>query len=271
MAERATNRAMTDWCDDRDALREQYAESDPLEARIALHRDYSTADVGLNPWRFARMRERLEPDSVVLCLGAGPGHLWADNADRVPWTVYVTDASPGMVEEAREALADAGADFDRTFAVCDAASLPYRSRRFDAVTANHMLYHVPDRRRALREIRRVLRSGGRLFATTNGESHMEVVREVMATVHGEALPTASGFRLENGRLQLERVFESVETIRYDDDLRVTEVEPLVRYALSREEFDEDDAPALSRAFAERFEDGTLEVTKDVGLFVATGP
>lgn len=262
---------MTDWCDDRDVLREQYADGENLESRIALHRDYGTAGVGLNPWRFDRMAERLDPGDEVLCLGAGPGHLWAENADRVPWTVHVTDASPGMVGTARENVADAGSGFDRAFAVCDAASLPYRSGRFDAVTANHMLYHVPERRRALREIRRVLRPGGFLFATTNGEPHLREVREVMAAVHGETLPTASGFRLEDGRAQLERAFESVETVRYDDDLHVTEVEPLVRYALSREEFGESDAPALGRAFAERFEDGALSVTKDVGLFVARAP
>ena len=183
---------MTDWCDDRDVLREQYADGENLESRIALHRDYGTADVGLNPWRFDRMAERLDPGDEVLCLGAGPGHLWAENADRVPWTVHVTDASPGMVGTARENVADAGSGFDRAFAVCDAASLPYRSGRFDAVTANHMLYHVPERRRALREMRRVLRPGGFLFATTNGEPHLREVREVMAAVHGETLPTASG-------------------------------------------------------------------------------
>lgn len=116
-------------------------------------------------------------------------------------------------------------------------------------------------------MRRVLRPGGYLFATTNGKAHVRTVRAVMAAVHGEPLPAPSGFRLEDGRSQLERAFESVEPVRYDD-LRVTEVDPLVRYALSREEFDATDAPALGRAFADRFEDGTLEVPEDVGLFVA---
>lgn len=64
------------------------------------------------------------------------------------------------------------------------------------------------------------------------------------------------------------MFETVETVRFDDDLRVTEVEPLVRYSLSRDEFDGDDAPALHEAFAERFEDGVFEVEKEVGALVA---
>jgi SAM-dependent methyltransferase len=130
---------------------------------------------------------------------------------------------------------------------------------------------VAEARSGLRDVRRVLRPGGLLFATTNGESHMREVREVMDAVHGEPLPTASGFRLENGRHQLEPVFESVEIVGYEDGLRVTEVEPLVRYALSRTEFDDGDAPALGRAFAERFDGGSFEATKDVGLFVAEAP
>jgi hypothetical protein len=34
---------VTDGCDDRDALREQYADGENLESRIALHRDYAVS------------------------------------------------------------------------------------------------------------------------------------------------------------------------------------------------------------------------------------
>jgi ubiquinone/menaquinone biosynthesis C-methylase UbiE len=256
---------MSDWCSDREALREQYADASNLDDRIALHEQFSTADRPLNDWRVDQLSDRLDDDATVLGVGVGPGHLWRETRDRTPWTVHLTDASPGMVRESRDALA---AEPWVSAAVCDAAALPYRSRTFDAATANHMLYHVPDRRRALRELRRVLRPGGYLVATTNGEAHMREVVEVQETVHGEPIPRADGFQLANGRDQLASVFESVETVRFDDHLRVTEVEPLVRYSLSRDEFDEADAPALHEAFAERFVDGVFEVEKDVGALVA---
>lgn len=256
---------MPDWCADRTALLEQYADASNLENRIALHRQFSTADRPLYDWQFDLLADRVDDDATVLGLGTGPGHLWRETRERVPWTVHVTDASGGMVAESYGELV--GEAWTR-FAVCDAASLPYRSRSFDAVTANHMLYHVPDRRRALREMRRVLRPGGYLLATTNGEGHMREVFAVQAAVNDEPLPRATAFQLENGCDQLSRVFATVETVRFDDGLQVTEVEPLVRYALSREEFDEDDAPALHKAFAERFEDGVFEVQKEVGALVA---
>ncbi|WP_255150571.1 class I SAM-dependent methyltransferase [Halorarius halobius] len=256
---------MSDWCADRETLREQYADASNLDDRIALHEQFSTADRPLNAWRFDLLADRLDDDAVVLSVGVGPGDLWAENRDRVPWTVHATDASPGMVRECRGAFGD---ESWPRFGVCDAASLPYRPQTFDAVTANHMLYHVPERRRALREMRRVLRPGGSLVATTNGADHMREVADVQDAVAGETLPRADGFQLAAGRDLLDDVFESVELARFDDDLRVTEVEPLVRYSLSREEFEESDAPALHEAFAERFEDGVFEVRKNVGALVA---
>ena len=256
---------MTDWCSDRDALREQYADAENLQARIDLHERYSTAERPLNEWRFDLLAERLDADASVLGLGTGPGHLWRENHERTPWTVHLTDASAGMVAESRGALGGLSAF---RFAVCDAANLPYRSRSVDAVTAHHMLYHVPDRRRAFREMRRVLRPGGWLAASTNGEGHLRELFAVMESVHGGSLPRATGFRLEDGRDQLARAFDTVELVRYEDGLRVTEVEPLVRYALSRDEFDETDTPALHEAFADRFVDGVFEVEKSVGAFLA---
>jgi SAM-dependent methyltransferase len=257
---------MADWLADREALAEQYADASALSDRIALHERFSTADRDLRPWLFDHLD--LPADADVLTVGGGPGDLWRAVPDRIPprWTVLHTDASRGMVEEARGALDDAGGAFG--FGVVDAASLPVRSRSFDAVTANHVLYHVPERRRALREARRVLRPGGRLYASTNGEGALREVHDVAEAVAGGSLPRIDGFRLRNGREQLAAVFDDVALHRHDDALVVTEVEPLVRYVLSREEFGPEDAPALHEAFAARFEDGAFRATKDTGVLVA---
>jgi ubiquinone/menaquinone biosynthesis C-methylase UbiE len=43
-----------------------------------------------------------------------------------------------------------------TFVLADAQSIPFGDSSFEAVIANNMLYHVPNRRLALSEIHRVL-------------------------------------------------------------------------------------------------------------------
>jgi len=253
------------WFTDADRLAEQYADADNLNARVALHERFSTADRPFRPWLFDQLRERLADDACVLTLGCGAGDLYAENADRVPggWEVTVTDASLGMVGEACGRL-----DGSYRYAVVDAATLPFAAGEFDAVTANHMLYHVPDRRRALREIRRVLVPGGHLFAATNGDDNMRGLFDLLESVHGGPIARGSDFRLANGREQLADVFASVTRVDYDDGLRVTDPEAVVAYALSREEFSDSDAPALRAAVEDAFEDGRLDVTKEVGVLIA---
>lgn len=258
---------MTDWFNDPNGVAEQYADAANLNARIALHERYSTADREFHPWIFDQFD--LPDDARVLTLGCGPGELWEANADRVPdgWDVAVTDFSLGMVGETRETLANRPGEF--AVGVANAEAIPFADERFDAVTANHMLYHVPDRGTALREIRRMLAPGGRLYATTTGERHMRELLDVEERVAGESLVHGSDhFSLGNGGEQLRAVFETVERRRYDDSLRVTDVEPLVAYALSRDELDDSMAPQLRSAFERDFEDGVFGVEKDVGMFVA---
>ncbi|MCH8206807.1 MAG: class I SAM-dependent methyltransferase [Chloroflexi bacterium] len=98
--------------------------------------------------------------SRILELGCGPAELWVKNIDRVPsaWRITLSDLSEGMVREARQNLQSGVSRF--SFAVCDAQRVPFDDESFDAVIANHMLYHVSDRQRAYAEIRRVLRPGG---------------------------------------------------------------------------------------------------------------
>ena len=59
---------------------------------------------------------------------------------------------------------------DAEFAVMDAQAIEAEDSSFDLVIANHILYHVPDRRKALSEIHRVLKIGGRAVMTANGPS-----------------------------------------------------------------------------------------------------
>ncbi len=72
------------------------------------------------------------------------------------------DLDPRMVALARQGHAARGGRV--RFWVGDAASIPAPDARYDAVFDFGIIHHVPDWRRALAEIRRVLKPGGRFYA-----------------------------------------------------------------------------------------------------------
>jgi SAM-dependent methyltransferase len=219
-------------------------------------------------------RIALPPGGRLLELGCGPGDLWRANADRIPadWQLALTDYSPGMVREAREALARVRPGAALVAANVDAQALPLADASFDAVVANHMLYHVPDRPRAFAEIRRVLRPGGRFYAATNGARHMQ---EVGSLADGELIAAARirgrlGFNLENGAEQLAPYFADVRLSRYDDALVVTEAAPLLAYIRSMSNHPDHDDARLAATVADRLaRDGAIRITKDTGMFEST--
>ena len=128
---------------------------------------------------------------------------------------------------------------------CGADALPFASGAFDGAVACHMLYHVDDPAVALAELRRVLRPDGWFVATTNGAGHMAELWDVINAVGlSMAFPEAAllSFRAENAVSLLSEHFDNVEMIRYEDEIRVPAVEPVVAYltsCLDREATDEE--------------------------------
>jgi len=215
----------------------------------------------------------------ILELGCGTGKLWQNNLGRIPqeWSITLSDFSAGMTRRARLNLTGQQRAFFVTRA--DAQNIPFEDERFDAVVANHMLYHVPDLEQALSEIQRVLKPRGRLYAATNGQNHMKELDDLVRGYlpHAPAREVISTFTLENGKRSLERFFSAVELRKQESDLLVTEVSPLVAYSLSRIGIFADgsqigqDKEATFRQHIEaqmRAQDGAIRITKDTGLFIA---
>jgi SAM-dependent methyltransferase len=254
------------FTDSTSLLREQYRDDSNLNARVALHARFSTNRYGFHRWAFDQFG--LLPGAAVLEVGCGPGTLWAKNSERLPDALHVmlTDFSLGMLDAARRALRPL--DFGPGLAAVDVQALPFAPATFDAVIANHMLYHVPDRPRAIGELRRVLRPGGRLYAATNGRKHMRELFEVA----GQRLYSLEGFGLENGVAQLQASFSGVEVRRYDNELAITEAEPVLAYVRSIRpgETDPGDLERLLAAVeAAIAASGAFRVSTDAGMLIAT--
>jgi demethylmenaquinone methyltransferase/2-methoxy-6-polyprenyl-1,4-benzoquinol methylase len=99
----------------------------------------------------------------VLDIAGGSGDLARAFARRVGATgeVWLTDINPAMLSVGRDRLLDEGVV--APVAQCDAERLPFRSDRFDCVTVAFGLRNMTHKDRALAEMRRVLRPGGRLL------------------------------------------------------------------------------------------------------------
>lgn len=153
--------------------REQYGDAARLRMRIESHRRYSERDVDFVGWLLDRLD--LRRGQRVLDAACGPGAYHATLAARGALVTGI-DQSAGM---ARGAAASA-ATHDASIALADITRLPFRAAAFDRTMANHALYHVPDVRGALDELRRVTRTGGRVAIATNAADHSARLREVHA-------------------------------------------------------------------------------------------
>lgn len=255
---------------ERERVREQYATNANLRARIALHDRYSRTTVSYPHWIFDGYGFGDEAD--VLEVGCGDGNIWRENLDRIPpgWRLTLTDFSPGMVDAARAALGDRA-----EYAVADVQDLPFDDASFDAVIANHMLFHVEDRPRALGELARALRPGGAFRATTIGLEHLRELRELVPPPpESQWARTRERFMIEQVPEELAPFFVDVEVERVPgpQDLEVTELEPLLDFVRSRGDVSEEELEPLRRAAeTEIAERGFFRVSRDSARVSAHKP
>ena len=130
-------------------------------AARGLEKMYSTPDVVGQRARFLQLVAP-KPGERILDVGMGPGFLAYDLAPVVGdgGLVAGVDGSEAMVVIARERCAGRGpCEFDQG----DATLLPYADASFDAVTSTQVYEYVVDMDKALAEVHRVLRPGGRVF------------------------------------------------------------------------------------------------------------
>jgi SAM-dependent methyltransferase len=146
--------------DDPAYVRSQYEDETGLRARKAIYSEIG----GIDARQVAFDAVREVTPARVLEVGCGEGELAERLVSQLGVELVALDQSERMVELARARGVDSR--------VGDVQQLPFEDGSFDVAVAAWMLYHVPDLERALRELARVLRPGGRLVAVTNYANHL---------------------------------------------------------------------------------------------------
>lgn len=219
-----------------DLVAKQYEKADNLQTRINFHQKYGRNQRGPDFW-FPLYH--FWEHCAVLELGCGTGAMWQGKFEALPAgvTVTLTDHSQGMVDTVRSTYGHLPGV--RT-AQADAQCLPCADESFDIVIANAMLYHVPDIELAVREIHRVLKPGGTLYAATFGSrGTFQYLREKLSLFRpglSSFEDAEAAFHMQNGRVLLKRHFGDVIQYEVSDTLEVTDMADIVAYIRSSTQF-----------------------------------
>jgi SAM-dependent methyltransferase len=117
------------------------------------------------PWGFGGWRWELlgQVQGRTLEIGCGWGHNFAHYLEGTRVTGF--DLDPARVRSARAHRAPI------PLAIADAHQLAWASQTFDSVVGTLVFCSIPEPARALSEVRRVLKPGGRLYLVEHVRSH----------------------------------------------------------------------------------------------------
>jgi SAM-dependent methyltransferase len=191
-------------------------------------------------------RAGLAGTEVVADIGCGNGLYLAELARRGHrGRLLGVDLSAGMLAAARAAVSAHTVPANPVPAagvvVGDAAALPLADGAAEVTLALHMLYHVPDRAAAVRELRRITRDGGSVLVVLNGPDHLHELRELTseaAAAVGQP-PGAfwadtgdGGLDIDHGADLLASAFGAIERHDFAAELVVPDPGPVLDYVAS---------------------------------------
>ena len=160
------------------------------------------------------MAERLElkPGSVVLDVGTGTGVF-------LPYLLKNIGKNGKIValDLAEEMLAKAMAKYSAEnveYLHADIMDIPVYEEMFDSVVCYSSFPHFQDKHKALTEIRRVMKPGGRVFVChTSSRDHINEIHSTLPGVENDLLPAPDEMRMlySNAGLTVVKIEEDAES------------------------------------------------------------
>ena len=132
------------------------------------------------------------PGQIVGELGSGPGHTAIEIASWVgsEGHVHAMDINSDFVSQTRDNAKAAGLGDRVTAHLCDGSALPLPDGALDRLTARNTIIYVDDVDHTFREIRRVLKTGGKVHAI-EGDWPMMLVEPVPSKSWAKLIEAAS--------------------------------------------------------------------------------
>ena len=131
----------------------------PMSYKRAAHLLNPLRKFILSPSRLVNLLA-LNQSANVLELGCGPGYYSAKTARKIPGgKLTLVDIQQEMLDMAKERMESFGLS-NINYIRADASRLPFEKDSFDVIFLVAMLGEVPDQEGCIRELHRVLRSGG---------------------------------------------------------------------------------------------------------------
>jgi SAM-dependent methyltransferase len=205
-----------------------YADDRHLRSRMSI---YAYAETAADPrWRISVIP--WDGTQIVADVGCGNGF---DLRQIVPQGrcrhAIGIDLSAGMLRS----LEDLRQSGSLSLVQADAQRLPLPDGSVDVAMAMHMLYHVPDVTAAIRELRRIIKPGGTVLASTNSSAHLAEIATLLDAAVSSQLgrpvqaSPADSFTTETGTALLGREFSGVTVRTLDVPLSIPSAQPVVTY------------------------------------------
>jgi ubiquinone/menaquinone biosynthesis C-methylase UbiE len=156
---------------------------------------------GVPLYRQVLARLGVSAGTALLDVGCGAGRFSRIAADRGARVAGI-DATEPLIEIARQRIR--GGDFR----IGDMEALPWADESFDIVTGFNSIFFAEDLNRVLREVRRVVRSGGSVAMTVFGRPE-QCESTAMFAALGQLLPSGSDEQDGDPVLHREGVLESL--------------------------------------------------------------
>ncbi|MFQ9923098.1 MAG: MerR family transcriptional regulator [Beduini sp.] len=257
--------------------KQQFLDNSPLDIRIQFHERYNTVKPEWFLWLFDQYQ--FNDHDCVLEVACGQGTLWRKNQKRIPKNISIslTDLSDKMVASSVDLLS---LPQIKEVLTTDVHHLPYHDNTFNIVIANHLFMYFDDLENVLKEISRVLKPNGRLYASTISKYHNSELENLLKQFNphanmGQKLLTDQ-FSLENGEKKLASYFKSITKNERRIPYLIDDPEMLTQYIYSTRWIGNiqeilDDRYDDFKKFVEKEmlkQDGLFETTNYSGQFTA---